>query len=101
MKVWHHFMCGRLVLTLHTSEVKKERAPFLFGIKKGLKINVGQWIQENIHDAIQTGTDDILYPTLLTELIASHGIKTTGHEVLQPKSSLNQRAIKWIITMEF
>ena len=44
MKVWHHFICGRLVPTLHTLEVTKEKTLLLFGIKKGLKINVGWWI---------------------------------------------------------
>ena len=48
MKVWDHFICGRLVLTLHTSKVTMEKAFLLFGIKKHLKINIGWWIQENI-----------------------------------------------------
>ena len=35
MKVWHHFICSRLVPTLDTSEVMKDRALLLYGIKKG------------------------------------------------------------------
>ena len=100
MKVWHHFICGRLVLILDTSEVMKKRALFLYGIKKGPKINVGRWINENIRHVIQTCSGDIPHPTLLIELIVSHGINDIGYEVLQPKSLLNQRAIEQIMTLE-
>ena len=37
IKVWHYFINGRLILTLNTSEVTKERALLLYGIKKGLE----------------------------------------------------------------
>ena len=100
MKVWHHFICGRLVPTLHTSEVTKDRALLLYGIKKRLKINVGGWIHSNIRHTIQQGSGGIPHPTLLTELIASYGIDTTGQEVLQPKYSLNPKEIEWIVTLE-
>ena len=100
MKVWHHFICSQLIPTLHTLEVMKERALLLYGIKKSLKINVGGWISVNIHHAIQQGSDGILHPTLLIELIVSHGINTIGHEVLQPKSPPSPKAIEWIVTLE-
>ena len=100
MKVWHHFKCGRLVPTLHNSEGMKERALLLYGIKRGLKINVGGWISANILHAIRQGSEGIPHPTQLTDLIASHGINTTGQEVLQPKSPLNPKAIKRIMTLE-
>ena len=32
MKVWHHFICGRLAPTMHTSKVTKERAMLLYNI---------------------------------------------------------------------
>ena len=48
MKVWHHFIYGILMPTLHTSEVTKERAMLLYGIQMGLKINLGGWINSNI-----------------------------------------------------
>ena len=85
---------------LYTSEVRKDRGLLLYGIKKGLKINVGGWINSNIHHAIWQGSGGIPHPTLLTELIASHGINTTSQEVLQPKSLLNLKAIKPIVTLE-
>ena len=53
MKGWHHFICGRLMPTMHTSEVTKGRALLLYGIQKGLKINVGRWVKSNIHHTIQ------------------------------------------------
>ena len=70
------------------------------GIKKGLKINVGGWINSNIRHAIRQGSGGIPHPMLLTELIACHGIDTTSQEVLQPKSPLNPKAIEWIVTLE-
>ena len=48
MKVWHHFICGQLVPTLHTSEVTKKRVLLLYGIRKGLKINITRWVNSNI-----------------------------------------------------
>ena len=100
MKVWHDFICGRLVPTLHTSEVTKKRALPLYGIKKGLKINVGRCNISNIRHTIQQGYRGIPHPTLLTELIMSQDIDTTGQEVLQPKSPLNPKAIERIVTLE-
>ena len=63
---------------LYTSEVMKHRALLFYGIKKGLKINVRGWINSNIRYAIKQGSGGIPHPTLLIELIASHGIDTTG-----------------------
>ena len=48
MKIWHDFVCARLVPTAHLTKVKRDRVPFLYDIKKGLTINVGQWILGNI-----------------------------------------------------
>ena len=98
MKVWNRFICSRLVPTLHTSEVTKDRALLFYGIQKGLKINILGWIQSNIRHTIRQGSRGIPHPTLLTELIASHGIDTTGQEVLQPKSLLNPKSIERIVT---
>ena len=53
MKVWHHFICARLMPTMHLSEVTEERVVLLYGIQMGLKINVGQWIQSNIDHTIR------------------------------------------------
>ena len=82
MKVCHHFICARLTPTMNISEVNNERALLLYGIQNGLKINVGKWIQSNISHTVRQGSGGIPYPTLLTDLIASHGIDTMGHEVL-------------------
>ena len=71
MKVWHHFIYGRLAPTMHTSKVTKKRAMLLYGIQKGLKINVGRWINSNIRHTIRQGSGGIPHPTLLTKLIAS------------------------------
>ena len=100
MKVWHCFIYGKLVPTIHTSEVTKERVMLLYGIQKGMKINVGSWINSNIRHTIRQGFGGIPHPTLLTELIASQGIDTTSQEVLQPKGPLNLKAIEQIVTFE-
>ena len=78
MKVWHHFIYGQLVSMLHTLKVMKERGLLLYRIKKGLKINVGGWINTNIWHAIRQGSGGIPHSTLLTELIVCHEINTTS-----------------------
>ena len=100
MKVWHHFIYGRLVPTIHTSKVTKGRVLLLYGIKKGLKINIGCWIHSNIRHTIRHGSEGIPHPTVLTELITSQVIDTTCQEVLQPKSPLNLKVIEQIMTLE-
>ena len=100
MKVWHHFISDRFVPMMYTSKVNKERATLLYGIQKGLKINVDKWINSNIGHTIRQGSGGIPHPTLLTKLIASHGIDTTSQEVLQPKGPLNSKAIKRIVRFE-
>ena len=78
----------------------KDRALLLYGIEKGLKINVGGWINFDIRHVIRQGSGAIPHPTMLTELIASHDIDTTGQEVLPPKSPFNPKAIEQILTLE-
>ena len=41
MKIWHHFICTRLVPTTHLTEVTRRGHSSFYGIKKGLSINVG------------------------------------------------------------
>ena len=60
----------------------KERALLLYEIKKGLNINVRHWVSSNIRHTIRQGSRGIPHPTLLTELIVSQGIDTTGQEIL-------------------
>ena len=48
MKIWHHFVCARLVPTSHLTKVMQDRALLLYDIRKGLIINVGWWISSNI-----------------------------------------------------
>ena len=72
----------------------------LYRIQKGLKINVGGWINSNICHTIRQGSRGIPHLTLLMELITSQGIDTTGEEVLQPKSPFNPKAIERIVTLE-
>ena len=85
------------MLTMHLSEVTKERAALLYAILMGKKINVGRWVQHNINHAIRQGFRGSPHPTLLTELIASHGIDTGGAEILQPKgrSTKKQSSASW------
>ena len=42
MKIWHRFICARLMPTTHLIEVTRDQALLLYNIKKGLTINVGQ-----------------------------------------------------------
>ncbi|MCQ7926300.1 hypothetical protein NP234_24245, partial [Salmonella enterica] len=93
MKVWHHFLCARLVPTSHLTDVNKDRAVLLWAIKIGKIFNVGNWIAENISYAANNLTVGLPFPTLINELIAAAGIDTVGDEVLQPKKPLNERAI--------
>ena len=69
-------------------------------VKKGLKINVGGWINANIRHAIRQGFGGIPHPMLLIKLIASHDINTISQKVLQPKAPFNPKAIEWIMTLE-
>ena len=64
------------------TEVTQDRALLLYGIKKGLTINVGQWISSNIRHTAQNVSGFISHPTLLTELIATASVSTLGQEVL-------------------
>ena len=72
----------------------------LYGIQMGLKINVGGWINSDICHTIRQGLGGIFHPTLIIELIASHGINTTNHEVLQAKGASNPKAIERISSLD-
>ena len=85
---------------MHLSKVTKERVALLYAILMGKKINVGWWVQHNINHAIREGSEGIPHPTLLTKLIASHGIDIVGSEILQPKGPLHQKAIECMMIHE-
>ena len=95
MKIWHHFICAQLMRTTHLTEVMRDRALLLYSIKKGLTINVGQWISGNIRYATQNVSIGTWHPTLVTDLIVGVGMSTLGQEILQ-LNPLNWRAIERI-----
>ena len=96
MKIQHHFICAWLMPTAHLIEVMRDQALLLYDIKKGLTINVGQWISSNIRHAAHNVSLGIPHPTLVTKLIATVGMNTLDQEILQSKNPLNRRAIEWI-----
>ena len=100
MKIWHHFICARLMPTTHLTEVTRDRALLLSSIKKGLTINVGHWILGNIIHAAKNVSIGIPHLTLVTELIATVGVSTLNQEILHLKNPLNRKAIAWITRAE-
>ena len=77
-----------------------DRALLLYGIKKGLSINVGQWISGNIRHVTLNVSIGIPHLTLVIELIAAVGVSIFSQEILQPKNPLNHKAIERITRVE-
>ena len=68
--------------TTHLTEVMRDRALLLYGIKKGLTINVGQWISGNIIYATQNVSIGTSHPKLVTDLIVGVSMSTLSQEIL-------------------
>ena len=100
VKIWHHFICTQLTPIVHLTRVTRDRALLLYGIKKGLTINVCHWISANIRHAVLNVSLGIPHPTLVTKLIATVIVRTLCQEILQQKNPLNRRAIERILRVE-
>lgn len=67
-RIWVSFLKLTLMPTVHTTTVRKERLLLLHSIMKGRKINVGQVIQDEVHNCAQKNSSSLIFPNLITAL---------------------------------
>ena len=53
-KIWHYFVCAKLLPTTNFSAVTKNRAAFVYTIQKKKKLDIGLIIQNSIIHGFQT-----------------------------------------------
>lgn len=65
-KAWYYFLCAKIKLTTHVSDVIKDRTLVLYSTVIGKSINVGKVIVDSILFAIQGNfIGGLLYPSLI------------------------------------
>ncbi|KAI9079559.1 hypothetical protein K1719_038463 [Acacia pycnantha] len=69
--VWFHFLCNRLMPTLHTQTISRERAFLLYRLLEGKQIDVDALIYKELFAALQSTTGNLWLPALITELYRS------------------------------
>ncbi|KAI9091619.1 hypothetical protein K1719_028062 [Acacia pycnantha] len=67
-RVWFHFLYHRLLPTLHTQTISRERAFLLYCLLEGKQIDVDALIYEELFTALKSTTGNLWFPALITEL---------------------------------
>ena len=79
-KIWHYFICAKLLPTTNHSAVMKSRAALIYAILKDMKIDVGLIIQHSIIHGFEKGIHGFSHPHLITDLCANVGVKWNAKE---------------------
>ncbi|KAI9074367.1 hypothetical protein K1719_043661 [Acacia pycnantha] len=67
-RVWFHFLRHRLLPTLHTHTISRERDFFLYCLLEGKQIDVDALIYEELFAALKSTTGNLWFLALITEL---------------------------------
>ena len=79
-KIWHYFICAKLLPTTNHSTVMKSRAALIYAILKDMKIDVGLIIQHSIIHGFEKGIQGFPHPYLITNLCANARVKWNAKE---------------------
>ena len=86
VKIWHYFICAKLLPTTNHSAVMKSRATLIYAILMDMKIDVGLIIQRFIIHGFEKGIQGFPHPHLITNLCVNAGVKwNVKEEVQKPK----------------
>ncbi|KAI9126280.1 hypothetical protein K1719_002701 [Acacia pycnantha] len=66
--VWFHFLRHRLLPTLHTQTISRERAFLLYCLLEGKQIDANALIYWEPFTALQSTTGNLWFPALITKL---------------------------------
>ena len=79
-KIWHYFMCAKLLHIMNHSDVMKSIATLVYAILKRKKIDVGLIIQHLIIHGFEKGIQGFPHPHFITKLCKDAGVKWTSKE---------------------
>ena len=79
-KIWHYFVCAKLLPTTNHSAIMKSIVALVYAILKNMKIDVGLIIQHSIIHGFEKGIQRFSHPHLITELCNNVGVKWTTKE---------------------
>lgn len=94
-KVWHSFICAKLLPVTHISDVTRERAILVYTIVTGKSIDVGRLVGQSIrHCRRASTTGGLAHPSLITALCRQAGVVWGPHEeLLNPRSVMDKSFI--------
>ncbi|KAK8321584.1 hypothetical protein V6Z11_A12G109800 [Gossypium hirsutum] len=88
-KMWIQFICIRITLALHVSNVNTFRAILLYGILQKKQICIGQWIHQSMKHCVSSQKDGIFLPHLVMALCNSTDVPMEENEqFIHPTTSL-------------
>ena len=79
-KIWHYFVCTKLLPITNHSVVMKSREALVYAILKDMKIDVGLIIQHLIIHGFEKGIQGFPHPHLITDLCTNAGVKWNAKE---------------------
>lgn len=82
--IWVSFLKSRLMPTVHTTIVRKERLLLLYSIMIGRKIDVSQIIREEVHKCAQKNPRSLVCPNLITALCLQARVPLEENEDMLP-----------------
>ena len=87
-KIWHYFVCAKLLPTTNFSAIMKNRAAFIYAIQKKKKLDIGLIIQNSIIHGFQTAIQGFAHPYLITELCQQAGVKWNKKEKVRASKAV-------------
>ena len=92
-KVWYYFVAARLMPTVTNSQVRKERALLTYAIMRGVRIDVGRVIHQEIMAALETKRCkwSLGFPGLIYSLAIAAGVDppSSTSSRLQPRKIIS------------
>ena len=93
-KIWHYFICAKLLPTTNHSAVMKSRAALIYAILKDMTIDVELIIQHSIIHGFEKGIQGFPHPHLIIDLCANAGVKwNVKEEVRKSKGVIDDLVV--------
>ncbi|KAJ1413502.1 hypothetical protein SESBI_19578 [Sesbania bispinosa] len=80
-RAWGAFIIASVLPVLHDTTLLLDRVKVLFAIMKGMKIDVGSIISEEMATIMSSKTKSLAYPSLITLLCLDAGVNLTDDDV--------------------
>ncbi|KAH0754743.1 hypothetical protein KY290_025013 [Solanum tuberosum] len=84
--IWLKIVCSTLLPCKHTTDVTRERVVLIYGLMKGLPVNVGDILKQNMLKFRTNKRWRFCYGSIITRYLRAFLIKEEVHDVCSPRA---------------